>query len=215
MVTTKTAPSLWAGQQLHIACLIPLLSLAWLAWTYLGRPFPVAFWVAIAIPITHQIFVLVIWRTELRSQSISKTIGFRGYLIGFSLLFYGRFISLLILAWLSRGSLNLSTLPQEVITTIFVLLGAYTVHSVIRYFEIKRVVGVDHFDPRYREMTLVKEGIFRFSSNGMYVYGFLLFLAIAIGFNSAAALIVAVFNHAYIWVLFYTIEKPDMDYLYG
>jgi hypothetical protein len=38
---------------------------------------------------------------------------------------------------------------------------------------------------------------------------------IAVGFNSSAALAVAAFSHAYIWVHFYATEKPDMDFLYS
>jgi Ser/Thr protein kinase RdoA (MazF antagonist) len=34
------------------------------------------------------------------------------------------------------------------------------------------------------------------------------------GFNSTAALTVAAFSHAYIWVHFYATEKPDMEFLY-
>jgi hypothetical protein len=26
---------------------------------------------------------------------------------------------------------------------------------------------------------------------------------------------VAAFNHLYIWVHYFTVEKPDMDYIYG
>ena len=59
-------------------------------------------------------------------------------------------------------------------------------------------------------MPLVTAGIFRFTSNGTYIYAFLLFWAIAIGFNSTAALTVAAFSHAYIWVHFYTTEQPDL-----
>ena len=88
-------------------------------------------------------------------------------------------------------------------------------YSVSRYFGMMRAAGADHFDPRYRDLPLVKEGIFRFTNNGMYIYAFLLFWAIAVGFNSSAALAVAVFSHAYIWVHFFATEKPDMDYLYG
>jgi hypothetical protein len=77
-----------------------------------------------------------------------------------------------------------------------------------------RAAGADHFDSRYRSMPFVKKGIFRFTSNGMYLYAFLLFWAIAAGFNSSASLIAAAFNHVYIWVHFYTTEKPDIDFLY-
>ena len=86
--------------------------------------------------------------------------------------------------------------------------------SVQRQFGMQRAAGADHFDSRYREMPLVEKGIFRFTSNGMYLFGFFLFWAVAVGFNSAAALVVAAFSHLYIWVHFYATEKPDMEFIY-
>lgn len=91
--------------------------------------------------------------------------------------------------------------------------GIYAMYSVKRYFGMARAAGADHFDTRYRNMPLEKRGIFRFTSNGMYLYAFFLFWAIAVCFNSSAALAVAAFSHIYIWVHFYTTEKPDMEYL--
>ena len=88
-------------------------------------------------------------------------------------------------------------------------------YSVRRYFGMVRAAGADHFDARYRAMPLVDEGIFRFTKNGMYVYAFLLFWAIATGFDSMAALAVVAFSHVYIWIHFFATEKPDMNYLYG
>ncbi len=211
----KTPPSLSVGQTLHFACLVPLLALAWMAWTSLGEPFPAAFWVAMAFPVIHQVFVWLAWRLEIRSSATSKTIGFRGYLACFFLLFGCRFIALFVLAWMDRGSLGLPILPQAVATILFTLPGIYAMYSVQRYFGMTRAAGADHFDPRYRNLPLVAEGIFRFTNNGMYLYAFLLFWAIAVGFNSTAALTVAAFSHAYIWVHFYATEKPDMDFLYA
>ncbi|MCH2115792.1 MAG: hypothetical protein MK171_12890 [Pirellulales bacterium] len=111
-----------------------------------------------AFPVAHQVFVWLAWRLELRSSLTSRAIGFRGYLVGFFLLFGGRFISL--------------GVP-----------GIYAAYSVQTYFGMIRAAGADHFDARYRQMPLVWEGIFRFTQNGMYVYAFLLFWAIAMGFN--------------------------------
>jgi hypothetical protein len=208
-------PGLWSGQRLHVICLALLLVVVWGAWGYLGEPFPIAFWTAVAFPIVHQIFVWLAWRYELLSSATSKTLGFGGYIAIFFLLFGGRFVSLFALAWLDQGSLHLPALPRYALTGIMVLLGVYAMYSVNRYFGMARAAGADHFDPRYRSMPFVKEGIFRFTSNGMYVYAFLLFWAIAVGFDSSAALAVAAFSHAYIWVHFYATEKPDMDYLYS
>lgn len=215
MTNAKPVPGLWVGQSLHFASLVSLLALVWVAWKYLGEPYLVAFWIAITFPIVHQVFVWLAWRLELRSSTTSNAIGFCGYLVWFFLLFGGRFISLLALAWMDRGSLKLAVLPQAIATTLLALLGIYTMYSVKRYFGFARAAGADHFDPKYRDMPLVKEGIFRFTSNGMYVYGFLLFWAIAIGLNSSAAVTVAAFSHAYIWVHFHATEKPDMDFLYS
>ncbi len=212
--STKPPPGLWTGQVLHFACLAILLAALSLAWTTLGRPFPIAFWTAVAFPILHQIFVWLTWRLELQSSAISKTIGFAGYLAVFFALFGGRFITLAILAWLDRGSLNLDPVNQAVITTALALPGVYAMYSVQRYFGMTRAAGADHFDERYRNLPLVNEGIFRFTRNGMYIYAFFLFWALAVGFNSMAALVVAAFSHAYIWVHFFATEKPDMDFLY-
>ena len=57
-------------------------------------------------------------------------------------------------------------------------------YSVKRYFGMVRASGADHFDNKYRDMPLVNKGIFRFTSDGMYLYAFFLFWAIAIGFNA-------------------------------
>ena len=215
MTTDATIPGIWTGQWLHSICLLPLLAVVWAVWTYLGEPFPIGFWTAVSFPIVHQVFVWLAWRLELLSSATSKTIGFGGYITCFFLLFGGRFVSLFALAWMDRGSLHLQTLPRIVLTGIMTLLGVYAMYSVKRFFGMARAAGADHFDPRYRNMRFVREGIFRYTSNGMYVYAFLLFWAIAVGFNSSAALAVAAFSHAYIWVHFYATEKPDMDYSYS
>lgn len=78
-----------------------------------------------------------------------------------------------------------------------------------------RAAGADHFDPSYREVPLVKKGIFRFTDKGTYFYAFPPFWAIAIGFNSGAALAMAAFGHTYVWVHFCATEKPDMEICMG
>ena len=215
-MTTATTPlSIWTGQGLHAVGLVLLLAVVGAFWTYLGAPFPTGFWIAVCFPIVHQVFVWMAWRLEILSSVTSNTIGFRGYVACFFLLFGGRFLSLFALAWMDRDSLQLRALPRIVVTGILAVLGVYAMYSVMRFFGMARAAGADHFDPRYRNLPLVREGIFRFTSNGMYLYAFLLFWAIAVGFNSSAALTVAAFSHAYIWVHFYATEKPDMDFLYS
>ena len=205
----------WSGQVIHFVGLSVLLAVLLLAWTMLGKPFSAAFWVATAIPVLHQVFVWIAWRSELRSSMISKTIRFRGYLTLFFVLFVGQFLALGTLAYLDRGSLRLGTVPVVLLTGALVVPSAYAIYSVHKYFGLERAAGADHFENRYRTMPFVKKGIYRYTENGMYIYAFLSFWAIAIGFNSSAALIVAAFSHAYIWVHYFATEKPDMDHLYA
>ena len=213
--SSNSTLKVWSGQATHLVGLVVLLGLLLVAWAGLGEPFCAAFWIAVAIPILHQVFVWIAWRSELRSSMISQTIGFRAYLIVFFLLFAGRFLTLGILAYLDRGSLELGTVSRVFLTGVLTVPSVYAIYSVHRYFGLVRAAGADHFEERYRTMPLVKKGIFRYTDNGMYIYAFLSFWAVAIGFNSASALSVAVFSHAYIWIHYFATEKPDMDHLYA
>ena len=49
----------------------------------------------------------------------------------------------------------------------------------------------------------------------MYTFAFFAFWAIALLAGSIAALAVALFQHAYIWVHWYCTEEPDMRVIYG
>jgi len=85
---------------------------------------------------------------------------------------------------------------------------------VKRYFTFERAYGIDHFDKNYN-VPYVKQGIFRFTNNGMYVFGLLILYIPALLLFSKVALVVALFNHLYIWVHYYATEKPDMKQIYG
>jgi len=215
MRSSRSVPGIWVGQRGHFVCLSILLGLVFSGWRFLGEPFPETFWLAVAVPVVHQVFVWLAWRVQLKRSASGGSISFFGYVTSFFILFFGRFVSLGVLAWIDRGSLGLGSSLRVAVTVLCSVLGIYAMYSVAKYFGMNRAAGGDHFDSRYRNLPPVKEGIFRFTSNGMYVYAFLLFWAIAIGFNSSAALVVAAYSHAYIWVHFYATERPDMKYLYS
>ena len=213
-LASRSAPTFWTGQATHFIGLSLLLLLTWIAWQFIGNPSPVLFWIAIAFPIMHQMFVWIIWRFKLQPLFAAAALSFPVYLTIFFGLFAGRIVSLLALAWADRGSLQIPIIPQVILTALVTVPGVYAMYSVKRYFGFARAAGADHFDPRYRDMLLVRQGIFRFTNNGMYLYAFLLFWAVAFAFNSLSATIVAAYSHAYIWVHYYATEKPDMEYLY-
>ena len=176
------------------------------------------FWVAIAIPIIHQVYVWLIWRLELYQNIFTSRYGtaraFKIYAVGFSILFVGRLVSILILALSNRHSLLINPTISYLLATIITPIVIYLFYSVKRYFTIERAFGIDHFDKGYNE-PYVKEGIFRYTDNGMYVYGLLILYLPGLLLLSKAALIVALFNHVYIWVHYYCTERPDMKAIYG
>jgi len=112
------------------------------------------------------------------------------------------------------GSLSLPRWLEIGVAVVLLLLTAYTLCSVLRYFGLVRAMGGDHFRERYLDMDLVREGIFRYSEDAMYTFGFAGLWALAFLLSSRAALTLALFQHGYIWVHLYCTERPDLEVLY-
>jgi protein-S-isoprenylcysteine O-methyltransferase Ste14 len=106
-------------------------------------------------------------------------------------------ISIIILAMSNQGSLSVNPLYAYLIAALITPVIIYLFYSVIRYFTFERAFGIDHFDKNYNQ-PYVKEGIFRYTDNGMYVYGILVLYLPGLLLLSKTALIVALFNHLYI-----------------
>jgi hypothetical protein len=178
----------------------------------LGLPTRVWFWLSMAIPILHQIYVWFSWRTQLKYGLITKIFGNHGfmvYAIGFSVLIVSRPVLIILLSLSNRHSIVLSPAFVYALSLIFALLSGYVFYSVRTYFGFKRAYGIDHFDESYRHLPFVRDGIFRFTANAMYTVGFLFLWVPGLILFSKAALIAAGFNHLYIWVHYYTVELPE------
>jgi protein-S-isoprenylcysteine O-methyltransferase Ste14 len=176
------------------------------------------FWVAAALAVVHQVYVWLCWRTQLHAASLTRalgTFGFPLYAVGFSVLGISRVVVVFILAVANRDTLQVNPFVLKLLGIIALIPATYLFYSVKRYFGFKRAFGIDHFDESYRSLPFVRKGIFRFTRNGMYVYGFLLLWVPAFWFASLAALSIALFNHLYIWVHYVATELPDMKRIYG
>ena len=176
------------------------------------------FWLTIAIPVIHQVYVWLIWRLELYQSTFTKRYGlkrsFRIYSIGFSVLFVSRLITIIILAYSNKDTLYLNPVLIYALALLITPLVIYLFYSVKRYFTLERAYGIDHFDKHYNE-PYVKNGIFKYTDNGMYVFGLMILYLPGLLLLSEAALLAALFNHIYIWVHYYFTERPDMLEIYG
>lgn len=101
------------------------------------------------------------------------------------------------------------------LAVLLLLPALYLFHSVRKYFGFRRAYGIDHFDESYRALPFVKQGIFKYTGNAMYVAGFLILWTPGLLLLSTAALLAALFNHLYIWVHYYCTELPDIRRIYG
>jgi len=169
--------------------------------------------------ILHQVYVLIWWRVELYYQGITNLIGENGFTlfkIGFLLLFLFRPVSIILVSISNSRTLILSTALAWLFSTLLFFPSAYLFYSVKKYFGMDRAFGIDHFRPeKFKKEPLVKKGIFKYGSNGMYKFGFLILYIPGLLLQSKAGLAVALFHHLYIWVHYYFTELPDMKVIYG
>ena len=212
-------------QWLHLLVLTGLLSiLVWLGTLdkiQAGSLWDVGtivwFRLAAAIAIAHQVLVWFCWRTQLHWSLLTHLLGDNGftvYAVLFSILGIARVVVVFTLAIANRDTFPLDLAVLRILAVLAAIPAVYLFYSVKRYFGFKRAFGVDHFDPSYRSVPFVKKGIFRFTNNGMYAFGFFLLWVPGLWYGSAAALGAALFNHAYIWVHYYSTELPDIKRIY-
>src|SRR5215471_4463341 len=213
------------GQLQHIMLLAVLIPGAWYlaspalngtAW--LGVPDTSWFYAVICIAVIQQIVGWFVFRTQLVFSLFSRLFG-KYDMVVWGMIFFPLLL-LRPLLTLGLGIADSGSLGQlrglQIIMGIILLAPAlYTGWSIGKYFGITRALGGDHFRQQYREMPLTKAGAFRYSSNAMYTFGFLLLWAIALLTGSRSALVAALFQHAYIWVHMYCTEEPDMRIIYG
>jgi hypothetical protein len=184
---------------------------------FLGLPDSTWFWLSLGTTVLHQVIVWLVFRAQLCCQLLTRVFGrhdTRVWAAVFLPLLLGRPLILLGLALSDTGSL-VSLRPLQIALGVLLMIPAvYTFRSIYHHFGIQRALGGDHFRDRYRQMPFVHEGAFRYSSNAMYSFAFLALWAIALFAGSRAALSLALFQHAYIWVHMYCTEQPDIRLLY-
>jgi hypothetical protein len=175
-------------------------------------------WIAIATPVLHQIFVAFVWRGELYHHKMTEWFGDKAFLVYkviFTILFIGRPLTLILLGISNANTLNLNPVISYAVAVILFTPFAYTMYSVVHYFGMDRAYGIDHFASSiYKDKSFVKQGMFKYTDNAMYKFGFLGLWAVGFAFLSKAVLLAAAFNHLYIWVHFYFTELPDIRYIY-
>jgi hypothetical protein len=171
-----------------------------------------------AVVVIHQLLVWLVWRSQLCFGTFSRLFGradLAVWMVIFLPFLVARVVMTIAVANSTPGTLGMPAWIPIIPGTLLLVPAVYAIWSTFRYFGLVRAAGGDHFRARYRAMPLVNQGAFRYSSNAMYAFGLLILWTIALWAQSRAALAMALFQHAYIWVHLYCTEAPDMEVLYG
>lgn len=174
--------------------------------------------VSIALAVVHQTIVAIVFRLQLHRNLISRLLGDKD-IQRWSALFMpflvARPITVILTGWADTVPIGLPPVVQWVVGSVLVVLAIVTMHSVLKHFTLRRAVGGDHFRDEIAAMPMVRQGMFRYTDNAMYGIVFGGLWGIALLFDSWNALVLALFQQAYIWVNMYCTEKPDMEWIYG
>jgi len=172
------------------------------------------FMIAMSVPIIHQVYVWICWRSELCWKSITKTIGFKGYVVLFFILIISR-LSAIVLCFVDYGSLYKPDWFTWILAIIIFIPGVYTMYSVKKYFGFLRAAGADHFDPKYRDLPFEKKGIFKWTPNAMYVFAMGIPFGFAVATGSQSMFVVSIYSYISIWLHYFCTEKEDFKVIYG
>ncbi len=173
---------------------------------------------SIVVAVAHQVLVAMVFRFELYKGLMTRMFRDRALAVWgafFLPLLVARPITIIIVGWLDQAPITSFRSIEIFVAIPAILVAIVTMHSVIKYFTIRRAIGADHFDNEVIAMPLVKQGMFKYTPNGMYALVFLGLWGIALAFGSWNAFVVAFFQHVYIWVHMVLTEQPDIDRIYG
>ena len=171
------------------------------------------FMIAMSMPLIHQAYVWICWRSELCWKTISKTIGFKAYAIIFFILGLSRF-SAIVLCYFDYGSLYNPGWLAWTSALILFIPGAYTMYSVKKYFGFLRASGIDHFEAKYKDIPFERRGIFKWTPNAMYVFGIGIPFTFAVATGSQSMFVVAIYTYISGWLHYFCTEKEDFKVIY-
>lgn len=186
--------------------------------TLLGLTAPDWALLSITLAIAHQLIVAVVFRLQLHRALLSRLFGARDmavWAVVFLPLLAARPLTVLMTGWADDSPITGIRWLEIPLGAALLALAAWGMHSTLKHFTLRRALGGDHFREGIRALPKVTGGVFDYTDNGMYGVVFLGLWGIALLFGSWNALVVAAFQHAYIWVHMYTTEAPDMRRLYG
>jgi len=168
---------------------------------------------SIALALIHQIIVAFVFRLQLHKNLMTNLFGqkdMKVWAVIFMPLLIARPITVILTGWADTVPITDYRMIEMILGAALLAPAIYGMHSTLVHFSLPRALGGDHFRDEYLAMPMVTKGIFRYTANGMYGVVFLGLWGIALLFGSWNALVLALFQQAYIWVHMYCTETQDL-----
>lgn len=172
---------------------------------------------SITLALIHQFIVALVFRLQLHRNLMTNLFGasdMKVWAIIFMPLLIARPITLILTGWADTVPITTYRTPEIILGMALLAPAIWGMHSTLTHFTLPRALGGDHFRDSYLAMPMVTGGIFKYTQNGMYGVVFLGLWGIALMFGSWNALVLALFQHVYIWVHMYTTEQPDLKRMF-
>ncbi len=175
-------------------------------------------WIGVISAILHQLYAMIIWRTQLETGWLSTTLpplGYIAYYIDYTMLLTARLSAIALTAVANRDVLVIPEAARWITVLTLAIPVSWLLHSILKYYGFKRLAGADRFETAYRDQSWTRKGIFRIVPKAIYVFGPLVFYIPGFLLASPASLLLALFNHFYLWIHYYCTELPDLKRIYG
>lgn len=173
---------------------------------------------SIALALIHQIIVAVVFRLQLHRNLFSRLFGasdMKIWAMIFMPLLVARPITLILTGWTDTTPITGYRTAEILLGLALLAPAIWAMHSTLVYFTLPRALGGDHFREDIRALPKVTGGAFDYTDNAMYGVVFTGLWGIALLFGSWNALVLALFQQAYIWVHMYCTEAPDLRRMYN
>ena len=164
-------------------------------------------------PLLHQSYVWLCLRSELCWKTISRTIGFKAYVLIFFIIAVLRLLSVG-LCFADYGTWFIPGWIAWSISMLFFIPFIYTIYSIKKYFGFMRATGIDHFDLSYKDKPFERRGIFKSTPNAMYTFALAIFFGFAISAGSKAMFVFAAYTYIGAWLHYFCTEKEDFKAIY-
>ncbi len=222
-----TFKKLLRKQEWHLVILALLLALTNAALNFYPQYFFGEFWgistrswlwAGVLAAILHQFYIVVVLRSELETRWITTNaprLGYLAYMADYSILMVLRVAIIIASGLANKEVLTITAANRLLFIAVLAIPFLWTLYLLARSGNFKQVAGEDYFKPEQdSESNQALENKIRSTAVAVYALGALGLYIPGIIFASPAALLLALFNHLYLWVHHFCTELPDREHLY-